>query len=111
MYFFLVRLVLSVSLSAAAALETLDLLVPSYDDLPPDAVFPGPWNDNIQAPANKSYIQPAGIWNSEGDVSYVVVPAGGNWDGGSLTMSPGGLVTLEFPQNIGGRCVEHTIDL
>lgn len=111
MDFILLPLVLCVCLSTAVALETLDLPGPSYDDLPPEAVFPGPWNDNIQAPANKSYIQPAGIWNSEGDVSYVVKPAGGSWDGGIFTMRPGGLVTLEFPQNIAGRYVKFTVNL
>ena len=96
-------LVLSLSLSSALGLEILDLPGPSYEHLPPEAVFPGPWNDNIQAPANKSHIQPARIWNTEGDVSYVTAPVDGNWNGGSLTMGAGGLVTLEFPQNIAGR--------
>jgi hypothetical protein len=102
MYVIYLWLVLSLSLPTATSLEIFDLPGPSYDDLPSEAVFPGPWNDNIQAPANKSYIQPASIWHSEGDT---------NWKGGNLTMGAGGLMTLEFPQNIAGRCVEHPVKL
>jgi hypothetical protein len=96
-------LLLSVRLSTALVLDQLYLPGPSYEELPSKPVFPGPWDENIQAPANKTHIRPKRIWNQEGNVGEADVVVDGVSKNRSLTMSPGGLVTLEFAQNIAGR--------
>ena len=70
---------------------------------PWDPVFPGPWDDYIKAPFNKSHIRPAKLWHAEGSVSLPEAIL--EWEVGnsSTTLGPGGLVTLEFPENIAGR--------
>lgn len=84
---------------------------PDYHSLPLDTIFPGPWESNIRAPQNKSYITPVRIFNYEGatfgaervlEDAEVVVDGGLTWG-----IAPGGLVTFEFAENIGGRvCFE-----
>lgn len=77
---------------------------PDYEHLPLDSIFPGPWESNIRAPFNKSYITPTKIFNFEGAVSggeVVLQDAAGS--GISWVISPGGLITFEFAENIGGR--------
>lgn len=105
MYFKALALLLSFPLSNALNPDEWSLPGPSYEDLPSKAVFPGPWDANIQAPANKTHIKPQRIWNTEGDVAAAEVLVAGESKSRSLTMGPGGLVTLEFPQNIAGRWV------
>lgn len=75
----------------------------SYLALPHRAVFPGPWDEYIKAPANKSYIQPSRIWHVEGPVSEPNATL--DWPEGnqSTTIEPGGLVVYEFSENIAGR--------
>ena len=75
----------------------------SHLSLPPRAVFPGPWEGYIKAPANRSYIRPSSIWHVEGPVSglnAVLDCPDGNQ---STTIEPGGLVIFEFSENIAGR--------
>jgi hypothetical protein len=74
----------------------------SYDDLPSEAVFPGPWDDYIQAPANKSYIRPIAVKSTEGDVSNAIALVDGNGEK-KPALGPSGLMILEFAQNIAGR--------
>jgi len=75
----------------------------SYDDLPSEAVFPGPWDDYIQAPANKSYIRPIAVKSTEGDVSNAMGLLEGVYWEKKPVLGPGGLMILEFEQNIAGR--------
>lgn len=78
---------------------------PDYEALPLDTIFPGPWETNIRAPANKSYIVPVKIFHSEGAVTgaeAVLQNADAN-AGISWTIGRTGLVTFEFAENIGGR--------
>ncbi|KAK2627360.1 hypothetical protein QTJ16_003326 [Diplocarpon rosae] len=82
---------------------------PDYESLPLDTIYPGPWEDNIRAPLNKSYITPVKIFNSEGAVSGsdAVLQDAETEGGHSLRMSPGGLVTFEFGENTAGKvCFE-----
>lgn len=70
---------------------------------PQTSIFPGPWEENIQAPANKTHIYPEKLWRWDGDIS----------DPGALlewtdpntrsSLSPGGMITLEFKENVAGR--------
>lgn len=69
---------------------------PDYESLPLDTIFPGPWERNIKAPANKSEISPARVYNVEGDVKRLKGEH-------AVTLGRGGLVTLEFSENIAGR--------
>src|SRR5277367_3338460 len=101
MCFKALALLLSLPLSNALNTDQWSLPGPSYEDLPPRAVFPGPWDANIQAPANKTYIRPQRIWKTEGDVAAADTLVSWETKDHSLSMGPGGLVTLEFPQNIG----------
>ena len=75
----------------------------SYLALPSRAVFPGPWDEYIKGPANKSYIRPGRIWHVEGPVSDPNAML--DWPEGnqSTTIDPGGLVIFEFSENIAGR--------
>ena len=78
---------------------------PDYESLPLDTVFPGPWESNIRAPADKSHITPSKIFNFEGAVSGAesVLQDAAKTAGISWVISPGGLVTFEFAENIGGK--------
>ncbi|KAI5862933.1 Six-hairpin glycosidase-like protein [Durotheca rogersii] len=82
-----------------------------YHKLPTDPVFPGPWDQYIKAPANKSFITPARFWKVEGNVTTPSVGLGlrgleHSYDRGVL-IGEGGLLTVEFEENIGGRvCFE-----
>jgi hypothetical protein len=105
MYLKSLALLLSLQLSSARTIDQWSLPGPSYEDLPSEAVFPGPWDANIQAPANKTHIRPKRLWKTEGDVAAADVLVARKTKDHSLTMGPGGLVTLEFPQNIAGRRV------
>lgn len=82
-----------------------------YESLPRDTVFPGPWEEYIRAPANKSFITPVKIFDFEGGTSgaesvlkgspaSVDVNTGLKW-----VISPGGLITFEFGENIAGKYV------
>src|ERR1700722_11488273 len=105
MYLKALALLLSLQPSNARSFDQWSLPGPSYEDLPSKAVFPGPWNANIQAPANKTHIRPKRIWKTEGDVAAADTLVAQKTEILGLTMGPGGLVTLEFPQNIAGRRV------
>jgi hypothetical protein len=105
MYLKALVLLLSLQLSSARSIDKSSLPGPSYEDLPSKAVFPGPWDANIQAPANKTHILPKRIWKTEGDVAAADTLVTWKTKKHDLTMGPGGLVTLEFPQNIAGRRV------
>jgi hypothetical protein len=87
---------------------------PDYNSLPLDTIFPGPWESNIKAPKNKSHIVPVRIFNFEGATSGAEVVLEGadvNVDGGlTWGISPGGLITFEFAENIGGKSVFYMID-
>lgn len=80
---------------------------PDYNSLPLDTLFPGPWEQNIKAPKNKTHIVPVRIFNYEGatfgaesvlEDADVSVDTGLTWG-----IGPGGLITFEFAENIGGR--------
>ncbi len=75
----------------------------SYDDLPSKAIFPGPWDTYIQAPANKTHIHPNKIFSHEGDVSSPDDVLDGTGKKHGLILGPGGTVTIEWEQNIAGR--------
>ncbi|KAI0600414.1 hypothetical protein F4775DRAFT_62872 [Biscogniauxia sp. FL1348] len=83
-----------------------------YHDLPNAAVFPGPWDDYIKAPANKSFITPAGVWKTEGNATTLTrgfrpSEAGVPITSSTISIGGGGLVTVEFRENIAGRvCLE-----
>ena len=83
---------------------------PDYEALPLDTIFPGPWESNIRAPLNKSYITPVKIFNFEGVVSgaEAVLQDAETSSGITWVISPGGLITFEFAENIGGRYVRGT---
>ncbi len=80
---------------------------PDYNSLPLDTLFPGPWESNIKAPVNKTYITPVRIFNFEGatvGAESVLQGADANANGGlTWGISPGGLITFEFAENIGGK--------
>lgn len=80
-----------------------------YESLPTDTIFPGPWEEYIRAPANKSFITPVKIFNFEGAtkgaelvLQDALEPAN---RGLSWVISPGGLITFEFGENIAGKYV------
>ncbi|KAL7625295.1 hypothetical protein AAE478_004511 [Parahypoxylon ruwenzoriense] len=78
-----------------------------YHNLPVDPVFPGPWDKYIKAPANKSFITPTRFWKVEGNVTTLSIDSGpltyGHYYGGGILIGEGGLLTLEFRENIAGR--------
>lgn len=82
---------------------------PDYNSLPLDTIFPGPWEANIKAPVNKSHIAPVRIFNFEGatyGAESVLQDAELNAEGGlTWGISPGGLISFEFAENIGGKYV------
>ncbi|KAL8760417.1 MAG: hypothetical protein Q9199_000041, partial [Rusavskia elegans] len=75
----------------------------SHLSLPPQAVFPGPWEAYIRAPVNKSHIRPSKIWHVEGSVSAPGAVLDSPESNSSTTIGPGGLVIFEFSENIAGR--------
>lgn len=75
----------------------------SHLSLPPRTVFPGPWEEYIKAPANKSYIRPSRTWHVEGPVSGPSAVLDCSEGNQSTTIEPGGLVIFEFSENIAGR--------
>jgi hypothetical protein len=90
------------SLYAAASASRYD--GPDYESLPLDTIFPGPWENDIRAPLNKSHILPVKIFNSEGAVSGAEsILQDGSTSGISCVLSPGGLITFEFEENISGK--------
>jgi len=109
MYLKALTLLLSLQVSHAGSFDQWSLPGPSYENLPSKAVFPGPWDANIQAPANKTHIRPKRVWKTEGDVAAADTLVAWNTKNHSLTMGTGGLVTLEFPQNIAGRRVSYRL--
>jgi hypothetical protein len=109
MYLKALALLLSLQVSKAGSFDQWNLPGPSYENLPSKAVFPGPWDANIQAPANKTHIRPKRVWKTEGDVAAADTLVAWKTKIHGLTMGPGGLVTLEFPQNIAGRRVSFRV--
>lgn len=93
----------SLFLSLTAATPFLD-----YNNLPNETIFPGPWEEYIKAPSNKSYIRPARIWKARGNVSdsgfEASLQAADHDSGSSILIGMGGILTLEFDENIAGRC-------
>lgn len=78
-----------------------------YESLPRDTIFPGPWEENIRAPVNKSHITPVKIFKFEGatDGAETVLQDATVDSGLSWVISPGGLITFEFEENIAGKYV------
>ena len=80
-----------------------------YNHLPNETIFPGPWEEYIKAPANKSYIRPARIWKARGNVTdsgfEASLRSNDHRSGSSILIGVGGILTLEFDENIAGRCV------
>ncbi|KAL9603718.1 MAG: hypothetical protein Q9219_001037 [cf. Caloplaca sp. 3 TL-2023] len=75
----------------------------SHITLPRQALFPGPWEEYIKAPQDKSRIRPAKVWDFEGLVSFPEAVVNWQENNSSTGLGPGGLITLEFPENIAGR--------
>ncbi|KAK3327999.1 Six-hairpin glycosidase-like protein [Cercophora scortea] len=85
----------------------------AYEPLPNATLFPGPWDEYIKAPKNKSHILPARFWKVRGNVSTstaTTVTWGKNEDnntghvpGSGILIGPGGVLTVEFKENYGGR--------
>ena len=111
-------LVLLSLLSLAAGLARSQTTPPFVDPeaLPDESVFPGPWERYIQAPANKSFIEPVRVWRAKGNVSTSISGGGPgrtrllregdeHVPGRRVVIGPGGRVTLEFAENNGGRYV------
>lgn len=99
------KLLLSVSLSVLVS--TSVSLGIDYHNLPIKPVFPGPWDKYIKAPANKSFITPARFWKVDGNVtkpsnSREPLIARHSY-GGDILIGEGGLLTVEFQENIAGR--------
>jgi len=77
-----------------------------YEALPNTTVFPGPWEKYIKAPKDKTRISPARIWRASGNVTIAGADASarvGREHGGGIAIGPGGVLTLEFEENIAGR--------
>ncbi|KAL5347633.1 hypothetical protein ACLOAV_007042 [Pseudogymnoascus australis] len=90
--------------SQAVLREQFALLEPLVQqELPPEAVFPGPWDKYIQAPANKTHIRPKGVKLTEGNVVDASAVLEGALGSQILSLGPGGIVIFDFQQNIGGR--------
>ncbi|TPX07143.1 uncharacterized protein E0L32_010944 [Thyridium curvatum] len=64
-----------------------------YENLPGETIFPGPWEQYICAPVDKSHITPAKIWKANGDVKT---------SPGLIVIGQGAELTVEFAENIGG---------
>ncbi|KAL8777986.1 MAG: hypothetical protein Q9213_007612, partial [Squamulea squamosa] len=75
----------------------------SYSSLPNQAVFPGPWEEYIKAPVNKSLIRPARVWHASGSVSGPEALLESPKGNAPTIIGPGGLVIFEFSENIAGR--------
>ncbi|KAK3685694.1 Six-hairpin glycosidase-like protein [Podospora appendiculata] len=84
-----------------------------YEPLPNVTLFPGPWDEYIKAPKNKSHILPARFWKVRGNVS-TSTSATASWGkneedsaghvrGSGIVLGPGGVLTVEFKENYGGR--------
>ncbi|KAL8949430.1 MAG: hypothetical protein Q9222_004453 [Ikaeria aurantiellina] len=81
----------------------------SHSSLPQHAVFPGQWEEYIKAPANRSHIRPQKVWHVEGSVFHPQAVLDWQENNSSTIIGPGGLVILEFPENIAGRvCFDVT---
>ena len=76
-----------------------------YGPLPENTLFPGPWEQYIKAPKNKTHITPARIYRVRGNVSTSSFEDGKHEDGGGLMLGAGGTLSLEFDENIAGRYV------
>ena len=74
----------------------------SYVHLPPTTIFPGPWETNIKAPANKHHIRPRS-YNAEGSVSRPESLIGANAESKPTVIGRDGLIVFEFAENIAGR--------
>lgn len=76
-----------------------------YEHLPNATLFPGPWEQYIRAPANKSYIIPTRIYKIRGNVSTSSIEGEGgrHQEGDGLMIGAGGTLSLEFAENIAGR--------
>lgn len=103
MYFQLTGLFLSVYFYTVDARIATSVSGLSYDALPPKAIFPGPWDDYIQAPLNKTHIKPKAIWRTQGNVTTADALVEGSNGKSTVMLGPGGFVTLDFTQNIAGR--------
>lgn len=81
--------------------------------MPRDTIFPGPWEDYIRAPVNKSYITPVKIFNFEGATkgAETVLQDATVKSGLSWVISPGGLITFEFGENIAGKYVVFIVEM
>ncbi|KAF6831860.1 alpha-l-rhamnosidase a [Colletotrichum plurivorum] len=108
---------LTTPLTEAAAVVLISPLVvlaaarPPFIDpesLPTKPIFKGPWDRFNKAPVDKARITPSRIWDVEGNITTslrtvkVGTAAAGAFDHG-ITIGPGGVLTLEFEENIAGR--------
>ncbi len=83
-----------------------------------EAAFPGPWDRYIKAPKDKQRVVPRRVWRVRGNVSSLglgdsfedgetrEMEDGEAWvQGKGILIGMGGQLTVEFDENIGGRCV------
>ncbi|OBT61351.1 hypothetical protein VE03_09326 [Pseudogymnoascus sp. 23342-1-I1] len=90
--------------SQAVLGEQFPLQLPlGQQELPGEAVFPGPWDEYIQAPADKTHIRPKRVHLTDGNVVNASAVLEGALGTQILTLGPGGNVIFDFQQNIGGR--------
>lgn len=84
-------------------LEEVEEVIYHNYTLPEHSIFPGPWEQYIKAPANKTHIFPQKVWKWDGDVSEPDALL--QWTDLSKrsSLGPGGMVILEFKENIAGR--------
>ncbi len=93
---------LSAASVAASQLPSLD-----YEHLPNTTLFPGPWEQYIKAPKDKGRISPARIYRIRGNVSTSTADDGDHELGSGLMLGAGGTLSLEFQENIAGRCAQY----
>ncbi|KAK3378385.1 Six-hairpin glycosidase-like protein [Podospora didyma] len=82
-----------------------------HPPLPDKTLWPGPWEAYIAAPENKSHIEPARFWKARGNITVPLAHGGGGnlfeegkeGGKGGLLFGAGGVLTLEFDENIAGR--------
>jgi hypothetical protein len=106
MYFPILGAFLTLNLPLTLASQSYE--GPDPSSLPLKTLFPGPWESNIKAPLNKSHIAPVRIFHFEGTTTgaaSVLQDAHKDVSADGLTwgISPGGLITFEFAENIGGK--------
>jgi len=104
------KLWVAVAVFPLAAVGLRDLPHIDFESLPNKTIWQGPWEKYIKAPKDKTKISPVRIWRARGNVTTAGVNAKtriGHEAGGGIAIGPGGVLTLEFAENIAGRLVAY----